>query len=136
MASRMASAGPSTDGLSKSPASLLTPYPNTRASIGAPRIQFVGSPGTSNLSIPNEDSRAVDLEDSNLFALNRFPGYDRWEDGSRVTWGAEWSLNVPGFSVRSVVGQSYRLTDKPSLFPQGTGLTDRFSDFVGRTTFR
>ncbi|API60894.1 organic solvent tolerance protein [Tardibacter chloracetimidivorans] len=101
-----------------------------------PRIQFVGSPGTSNLSIPNEDSRAVDLEDSNLFALNRFPGYDRWEDGSRVTWGAEWSLNVPGFSVRSVVGQSYRLTDKPSLFPQGTGLTDRFSDFVGRTTFR
>src|SRR3546814_5407355 len=59
-----------------------------------PRIQFVGSPGTSNLSIPNEDSRAVDLEDSNLFALNRFPGYDRWEDGSRVTWGAEWSLNV------------------------------------------
>src|SRR3546814_2275501 len=97
-----------------------------------PRVQFVASPPTTNLEIPNEDARAVDLEDSNLFALNRFPGYDRWEDGSRVTWGAEWSLNVPGFSVRSVVGQSYRLTDKPSLFPQGTGLTDRFSDFVGR----
>src|SRR3546814_5898322 len=92
-----------------------------------PRIQFVGSPGTSNLSIPNEDSRAVDLEDSNLFALNRFPVYDRWEDGSRVTWGAEWSLNVPGFSVRSVVGQRYRLTDKPSLFPPGDRKSHRLN---------
>jgi LPS-assembly protein len=101
-----------------------------------PRVQFVASPDIKNTGIPNEDSRAFDLEDSNLFALNRFSGYDRWEDGSRVTWGAEWALNVPGFSVQSVVGQSYRLTEKPSLFPQGTGLTGRFSDFVGRTVFR
>ncbi len=34
-------------------------------------------------------ARAVDLQDSNLFALNRFPGYDRWEDGSRATYGFE-----------------------------------------------
>lgn len=101
-----------------------------------PRVQLVASPGTSNLSIPNEDSRAVDLDDSNLFALNRFPGYDRWEDGSRVTWGFDWSLRIPDFSVESNLGQSYRLTDKPSIFPDGTGLTDRLSDVVGRTTFR
>src|SRR3546814_10592085 len=49
-----------------------------------PRIQFVGSPGTSNLSIPNEDSRAVDLEDSNLFALNRLPGYRSEEHTSEL----------------------------------------------------
>ena len=53
-----------------------------------PRVQLVLTPPTRNLSIPNEDARAVDLEDSNLFALNRFPGYDRWEDGSRVTYGS------------------------------------------------
>ena len=50
-----------------------------------PRVQLVLTPPTPNLNIPNEDARAVDLEDSNLFALNRFPGYDRWEDGSRIT---------------------------------------------------
>ncbi|HEV2867346.1 MAG TPA: LPS assembly protein LptD, partial [Allosphingosinicella sp.] len=39
-----------------------------------PRVQLVASPATDNLDIPNEDARAVELEDSNLFALNRFPG--------------------------------------------------------------
>lgn len=102
----------------------------------SPRLQFVSSTASGNMAIPNEDSRAFDLEDSNIFALNRFAGYDRWEDGSRVTYGAEWSLNVPNFAVENVIGQSYRLTRKPALFPVGTGLTDRFSDIVGRTTFR
>jgi len=101
-----------------------------------PRVQLVISPPTKNLSIPNEDARAVDLEDSNLFALNRFPGYDRWEDGSRVTYGMEWALDRPNWSVQAVVGQSYRLSREPSIFPDGTGLTDRFSDIVGRTRVR
>lgn len=101
-----------------------------------PRVQLVASPSTRNLSVPNEDSRSVDLEDSNLFALNRFPGYDRWEDGSRVTYGFEWAFDVPRLSVRSIVGQSYRLTRKPSILPDGTGLSGRLSDVVGRTTVR
>ena len=101
-----------------------------------PRLQLVLTPPTENLAIPNEDARAIDLEDSNLFALNRFPGYDRWEDGSRVTYGLEWLLDRPGISVRSNIGQSYRLTDEPLIFPDGTGLTDQWSDFVGRTRFR
>ena len=66
-----------------------------------PRVQLVLTPQTGNLDIPNEDARAVDLEDSNLFALNRFPGYDRWEDGSRITYGFEWALDRPnGRSTR------------------------------------
>ena len=101
-----------------------------------PRVQFVASPAIRNLAIPNEDSRAIDLEDSNLFALNRFPGYDRVEDGVRMTYGADWRLDWPGWSVRSTVGQSYRLSDKPTLFPDGTGLNEQFSDFVGRTEVR
>jgi LPS-assembly protein len=101
-----------------------------------PRVQLVLTPPTSNLDIPNEDARAVDLEDSNLFALNRFPGYDRWEDGSRVTYGVEWALDRPKWAVQTVIGQSYRLTREPSIFPDGTGLTDRFSDVVGRTRVR
>jgi LPS-assembly protein len=101
-----------------------------------PRLQLVLTPALKNLDIPNEDARAVDLEDSNLFALNRFPGYDRWEDGSRVTYGFEWTYDRPKWSVYTVVGQSYRLTSEPSIFPNGTGLADRFSDIVGRTRVR
>ena len=64
-----------------------------------PRVQLVLTPPTPNLDIPNEDARSVDLEDSNLFALNRFPGYDRWEDGSRVTYGVDWALDRPNLSI-------------------------------------
>ena len=101
-----------------------------------PRLQLVASPKTANLDIPNEDARAVDLEDSNLFALNRFSGYDRWEDSSRVTYGAEWALTLPKTTIDSVIGQSYRLNERPSILPPGTGLSDRFSDVVGRTEVR
>jgi LPS-assembly protein len=101
-----------------------------------PRLQLVITPKTNNLDIPNEDARAVDLEDSNLFALNRFAGYDRWEDSSRITYGAEWSLDRPNWSVEAVIGQSYRLSRRPTIFPDGTGLTDRLSDVVGKTRIR
>ena len=101
-----------------------------------PRIQFVASPSTANLRIPNEDSRSVDLEDTNLFALNRFPGYDRWEDGARITYGLDWAYDAPRVSIAATIGQSYRLTSKPSLFPSGTGLDGRASDIVGRTSVK
>lgn len=101
-----------------------------------PRVQVVASPHIANLRVPNEDARAVDLEDSNLFALNRFSGYDRWEDSTRVTYGADWSLDLPGVAVSANVGQSYRLTERPTILPNGTGLSDRFSDIVGRNSVR
>jgi LPS-assembly protein len=101
-----------------------------------PRVQLVLTPPTPNLEIPNEDARSVDLEDSNLFALNRFPGYDRWEDGSRVTYGVEWNLDRPNVAISTIIGQSYRITRNPGIFPDGTGLTDRWSDIVGRTRVR
>ena len=101
-----------------------------------PRVQLVVTPPTTNLDIPNEDARSVDLEDSNLFALNRFPGYDRWEDGSRITYGLDWSYDRPNLSIMSMVGQSYRLSKKGEIFPEGTGLSGRVSDIVGRTRVR
>jgi LPS-assembly protein len=101
-----------------------------------PRVQVVLTPPAPNLEIPNEDARSVDLEDSNLFALNRFPGYDRWEDASRVTYGVDWSLERKNLSVESTVGQSYRLSHAPGIFPEGTGLTSPVSDIVGRTRVR
>lgn len=101
-----------------------------------PRIQFVASPPIRNLAIPNEDARAVDLEDSNLFALNRFPGYDRVEDGARMTYGFDWRWSAPGWRVTATLGQSYRLSSQSDILPDGTGLTSRTSDIVGRTEVR
>lgn len=98
-----------------------------------PRVQLVVTPETENLDIPNEDARSVDLEDSNLFALNRFPGYDRWEDGSRITYGLDWNLDRPNVAIAANIGQSYRLNRRETIFPEGTGLSDRLSDIVGRT---
>lgn len=102
----------------------------------APRVQIVAAPKLANLSVPNEDARAIDLEDSNLFALNRFAGYDRFEDSTRITYGLEYSLALPDLSLETIVGQSYRLDNRASILPDGTGLSDRMSDIVGRTTVR
>ncbi|MEG3180713.1 LPS-assembly protein LptD [Sphingomonas sp. LT1P40] len=101
-----------------------------------PRFQIVAAPRVENIDVPNEDARSVDLEDSNLFALNRFPGYDRFEDSTRFTFGIDYALYLPGFSIEANVGQSYRLNSRPSLLPNGTGLDGRLSDVVGRTVVR
>jgi len=73
------------------------------------------------------------LQDSNLFALNRFPGYDRIEDGVRFTYGFDWQFDAPRWRVKTTIGQSFRLTSRPTLLPEGTGLSGRSSDVVGRT---
>ncbi|MXO96161.1 LPS assembly protein LptD [Erythrobacter aquimaris] len=101
-----------------------------------PRVQLVVTPPIRNLAIPNEDARAIDLEDSNLFALNRFPGYDRIEDGARITYGFDWQLRRPGWEVKTTLGQSYRLDADRDIFPDGTGLSEKVSDIVGRTELR
>ncbi len=101
-----------------------------------PRVQIVAAPKVANITLPNEDSRAVDLDDTNLFSLNRFAGYDRFEDASRATYGGEWALDLPGISFTTNVGQSYRLGTRPTILPDGTGLSDRFSDIVGRSELR
>jgi len=101
-----------------------------------PRVQLVIAPSVANLIVPNEDSRSIDLEDSNLFALNRFPGYDRFEDSSRITYGVDYRLDLPDFALDATIGQSYRLSERQTVLPDGTGLSDRLSDIVGRVQVR
>jgi len=101
-----------------------------------PRVQLVASPKIRNLSVPNEDARAIDLEDSNLFALNRFPGYDRIEDGVRFTYGFDWKFERPRWRIKTTVGQSIRLTRDATVAPDGTGIRNKTSDIVGRTEVR
>ncbi|MEE4450482.1 LPS-assembly protein LptD [Novosphingobium resinovorum] len=102
-----------------------------------PRFQLVATPKTRNIDIPDEDSRAVDLDTGNLFALNRFPGYDRIEDGVRFTYGLDWQFERSRWRIKTTVGQSVRLaTGSQNVLPDGTGLSNKTSDIVGRTEVR
>ncbi len=99
-----------------------------------PRVQLAWTSPVDNASIPNEDARAVELEDGNIFALNRFPGQDRVEDGARLTYGVEANWAGRAVTVDATLAQSQRLDDRPTLFPDGTGLANAMSDVVGRLT--
>lgn len=48
----------------------------------------------------------------------------------------EWNLNRPNLRIDAIVGQSYRLANNSNIVPEGTGLSERFSDIVGRTEVR
>lgn len=98
-----------------------------------PRVQFVTGPRIGRQTgIPNEDSLDLEFTDATLFALNRWPGRDRQEGGSRVdaAFRAAW-LFPNGGQVEGLVGRSYRF-DEDSAFPTGSGLERRASDWVGR----
>ncbi|MDP7142269.1 MAG: LPS assembly protein LptD [Alphaproteobacteria bacterium] len=88
-----------------------------------------------NSDIPNEDSQDVQLDASNLFEANRFPGLDSIEDRSRVTYGLRTGLfDYDGSFVRFFMGQSYRFDEEGNPFPQGSGLSEQESDYVGQVT--
>ena len=81
--------------------------------------------------IPNEDSEDTFLDATNIFNDNRFPGYDRIEDGSHTTYGMRFSGHRNnGNKAEVFVGQSYRFDDD-NLFPKGSGLSEQRSDYVG-----
>ncbi|TCS60116.1 LPS-assembly protein LptD [Varunaivibrio sulfuroxidans] len=98
-----------------------------------PITSFVVAPyGGNPSSIPNEDSLDVEFDTTNLFSHDRFAGYDRVEGGPRVNYGIKWGVyGSSGGSTSVLFGQSYRLK-ADSTFAAGTGLNDRFSDYVGR----
>jgi len=47
-----------------------------------------------------------------------------------------FAINRPNLTVEATVGQSYRLNNRSTILPQGTGLSDRFSDIVGRADIK
>ena len=85
-----------------------------------------------NDDIPNEDSQDVQIDASNLFQTNRFPGLDVIEDQSRVTYGMRAGINGYDSSGAEVfIGQSYRLDEGSNPFKAGSGLSEQSSDVVG-----
>lgn len=84
-------------------------------------------------AIPNEDSGDAQLDALNLFNPNRFPGKDRIEDQSRVTYGVRSGFyGYEGSHLDAFLGQSYRFNDDDNPFPRGSGLNGQESDLVGQ----
>jgi len=84
--------------------------------------------------IPNEDSLAVEFDETNLFSPNRFPGKDRVEGGNRVVYGLRSGLYGDGGGSSTIfIGQSYQFR-KSNTFATGSGLNNNQSDIVGRLT--
>lgn len=98
-----------------------------------PVVKFSVSPYGGNPSdIPNEDSQAFEFDDTNLFSLSRFPGFDRVEGGPRVSYGVRLgTYGAEGGSVTAFMGQSFRIK-ADDTFESGSGLDNNRSDFVGR----
>lgn len=119
-------------------------YPLVRATpsftqVFEPIFQLVAAPDTGNTGkIPNEDSRAFELDDTNVFLSDRFAGLDRADTGSRVTYGAQWTGYLPANGqIGAFLGQSYQLDhDDNDEFRQSGGIADDLTDVVGRVDLR
>ncbi|MEM6617711.1 MAG: LPS assembly protein LptD [Pseudomonadota bacterium] len=99
-----------------------------------PRIQIVWSPNGTR-SNPNEDSTQLEFEETNLFSLNRFPGFDRSERGLRANVGLTYKrIDPAGWSWGVTAGRVFRQRDL-GQFGAGTGLAGKQSDYVTAITF-
>jgi LPS-assembly protein len=92
---------------------------------------------------PNEDAQSLIFDDSNLFRVDKFSGWDRVEGGGRANYGLTYTaqFNRGGF-FNALFGQSYSLWD--NSFAQGgitnagldSGLDTTRSDFVARASYQ
>jgi LPS-assembly protein len=82
--------------------------------------------------IPNADSADTEFDDANILSLDRYAGYDRNDDGSRVSYGLNWSSygNILG-RTSAFIAQSYQISEDSS-FMRAIEEEDKFSDYVGR----
>ncbi|REF84193.1 LPS-assembly protein [Methylovirgula ligni] len=93
-------------------------------------------------SLVNMDSQSLVFDETNLFAWNKYSGYDQFETGTRANYGGQATFNLKnGGYVNFIAGQSYQVAgtngfDQPSAVNNGlaSGLETRASDYVGALT--
>jgi LPS-assembly protein len=92
----------------------------------------------------NEDAQSLVFDDSNLFRVDKFSGWDRAEGGGRANYGVQHTaqFNQAG-SVNALFGQSYSLFGQNSFAvasPTNTGLDSGLdttrSDYVARLSYQ
>jgi LPS-assembly protein len=110
-----------------------------------PVVQAIFRPNETQIGrFPNEDAQSLVFDDTNLFAIDKYSGYDRVEGGSRLNYGVQYAANVHRFGLINVLfGQSYHMFGRNSfsfydLSNTGaqSGLEERTSDYVARAYFQ
>ena len=94
--------------------------------------------------LPNEDAQSLIFDDSNLFKVNKFSGWDRVEGGSRANVGVQYAAQFNrGGNINVLFGQSYQLFGQNSFALGGTtntgldsGLDTARSDYVARVSYQ
>lgn len=108
----------------------------TSRQILEPVIVAVAAPNGGNKydKIPNEDSRDMELDDTNILDLDRYAGYDRNDTGSRISYGINWSAygDIVG-RTSMFIAQSYKF-DKDESFSEALNNNNNsnLTDYVGR----
>ncbi len=103
--------------------------------------QLILRPSETNIGkLPNEDSQSLVFDDTNLFKVDKYAGWDRAEGGGRANAGVEYTtqFNRGGY-VDALFGQSYQLFGTNSFAVGdttntglGSGLDKPASDYVAR----
>jgi len=92
---------------------------------------------------PVEDAQSLIFDDSNLFRVNKFTGWDRAEGGGRANYGAQYTMQFnQGGDINMLFGQSYQLFGANSFAEASmtntglqSGLDTRLSDYVARFAY-
>ncbi len=87
-----------------------------------------------NPNIPNEDSASFEYDETNLFSIDRFSGFDLLEGGQRLNVGGRATANwADGRNASVLVGRTFRAQDDPQ-FTTLSGLQGTDSDWVVAAT--
>jgi len=113
-----------------------------------PIVQVIARPNETNIGhIPNEDAQSLVFDDTNLFQVNKFSGWDRVEGGGRLNYGLNLTHRFTnGSSMNILFGQSRHLFGINS-FADGalydaasvganSGLDKPRSDYVARFQYQ
>ncbi len=110
-----------------------------------PIAQVILRPNETQINaLPNEDAQSLIFDDSNLFKVNKFSGWDRVEGGGRVNAGIQYTAQFNrGGNVNLLFGESYQLFGRNSFLvggPTNTGLNSGLdttrSDYIGRASYQ
>ena len=110
-----------------------------------PRAQIIARPNEPQIGKwPNEDAQTLIFDDSNLFRVDKYSGWDRVEGGGRANYGIQYTAQFnQGGSVNALFGQSYSLFGQNSFAVGGvsntgldSGLDTTRSDYVARVSYQ
>ena len=114
---------------------LINHYGNDSMTIEPVVLAVAQAYGNNPATISNEDSRLLELTDTNLFSLDRMPGLDIIDSGPRVAYGARGQYRFDrGTSIDGLLGQNYNPNSR-TPFPNSTVANEDFSDYIGRLAF-